>query len=67
MPTLSPEFFAPKPPPDAAQMAAFDELRYRVRLASGQMRSLQAQSRPLVYQESQGKTVPGTIQVGQPL
>lgn len=38
IPQLPPEFYAPKPPPDAALMADFEWLQYRVRVASGQMR-----------------------------
>ena len=39
MPQLPPDFYAPKPDPDAAMMESFEWLRYSVRVASNQMRT----------------------------
>ena len=43
MPTLPPDFYAPKPDPDAAMMENLEWLRYHVRVASGQMRARETQ------------------------
>jgi hypothetical protein len=45
MPQLPPDFYAPKPDPDAAMMQSFEWLRYSVRVASNQMRA-QSDARP---------------------
>jgi hypothetical protein len=71
MPTLPADYFAPPPPPDAQQMAEFEELRYRVRVASGQMRSLtDSQARYGTYtpaSPSTEKRGPGSVSASQPL
>ncbi|WP_309715771.1 hypothetical protein [Armatimonas sp.] len=47
MPQLPPDFYAPKPDPDAAMMESFEWLRYSVRVASNQMRTRsEMQARP---------------------
>jgi hypothetical protein len=47
MPQLPPDFYAPKPNPDAAMMESFEWLRYSVRVASNQMRARsELQARP---------------------
>lgn len=46
IPQLPPEFFQPTPPPDAQQMAEFEQLRYQVRLASIEMRARSDGQRP---------------------
>ena len=47
MPQLPPDFYAPKPDPDAAMMESFEWLRYSVRVASNQMRARsELQARP---------------------
>ena len=47
MPQLPPDFYAPKPNPDAAMMESFEWLRYSVRVASNRMRARsEIQGRP---------------------
>lgn len=66
MPQLPPDFYAPKPDPDAALMENLEWLRYHVRVASGQMRAHSARE---MQQPSAATTIKtqGQLTADQPI